>query len=58
MAVLLRSKCSMVWGRGKDAENVYIKIVILYITAHFMYDVKTWPAETEVTLLLTQYEKR
>lgn len=48
----------MVWGRGKDAENVYIKIVILYITAHFMYDVKTWPAETEVTLLLTQYEKR
>lgn len=48
----------MVWGRGKDTENVCIKIVVLSITAHFMVDIKTWPAETGVTSLLTQYEMR
>lgn len=30
----------MVWGRGKNKDNVYMKIFILYIIAYFTYDIK------------------
>lgn len=42
MAGLLRSKPSMVWGRGKNKDSVYMKIFILYSVAHFIYVIKIW----------------
>lgn len=41
----------MVWGRGKNKDNVYMKISILYIIAYFTYDIKIWLGErVEVNL--------
>lgn len=42
MAGLLRSKWSMVWGRGKNKDTAYMKIFILYSVAHFIYDIRIW----------------
>lgn len=35
----------MVWGRGKNKDNVYMKIFNLYTIAYFIYDIKIWLGE-------------
>lgn len=35
----------MVWGRGKNKGNVYMKIFVLCTVAHFIYDIKIWVGE-------------
>lgn len=35
----------MVWGRGKNKDNVYMKIFTLYTIAYFIYDIKIWLEE-------------
>lgn len=50
MAGLLRSKPSMVWGRGKNKDSVYMKIFILYSVAHFIYVIEM----VEVNLKIVQ----
>ena len=45
----------MVWGRGKNKDNVHMKIFILCTIAHFIYDTKIRLGETvEVNLKIVQ----
>lgn len=36
----------MVWARGKNKGNMFMKIFILCTIAHFIYEIKIWLGET------------